>query len=264
MVEKSELEGYLKVFLEDPSLDISKYLGPLDNENFLEFLELTYDHILNQRDPGNFDVLIELNDLRTQIYKVQIEELKQISTLDPLTSLPNRRGLYQQLDSLMSIASRNSSPLAISIFDIDHFKQFNDTHGHLVGDEALIQFGNYFNDRLRGSDLIARFGGEEFVLCLYDSTYEGAIDRIKKLGIGIQRESLKWEYSATGVKPISFSAGLSWLGTPNSTAENYTKKINDILAAADRNLYTAKGSGRNRLIASKYGQHSNKSSHSFA
>ena len=112
--------------------------------------------------------------------------------------------------------------------------------------------------------MISRFGGEEFVLCLYDSTYKRAIDRIKKLDIGIQRESLKWEYSAADVKPISFSAGLSWLSVPNSPSEYYAKKINDVLAAADRNLYAAKESGRNRLIASRYGSSSNKASHNFS
>ncbi|MBT3324437.1 GGDEF domain-containing protein [archaeon] len=265
MTERTELEAYLNVFLEEPSMATFEAISEvLDPSVLPELLDFTYSFILEQRDPQYFDLLIELNNKKDEMRKAKFEDLRQLSTLDPLTGLPNRRGLYQRLDSLMSIASRKSSPLSISILDIDHFKRFNDTHGHLVGDEALTYFGNFFKERLRGSDLISRFGGEEFVVCLYGPSYASAIDKIKDLGRSIQTESLRWEYSASGVNPISFSAGLSWLSSPSSPGSNFTEKITELLNFADRNLYKAKESGRNALVSSKVGFRNSESLHHFA
>ncbi len=253
MTPRIELGAYLNVFLEDPSIETFDAISEgIDPDSLPLFLDLTCSTILEQRDPSNFDLLLALNEKRNLEHKKmqeQIDRLRITSTIDELTGLPNRRGFYQQMESLLSIALRKKSPMALTFLDIDHFKFFNDTYGHKVGDEALIQFGDFFRKRLRDSDLVARFGGEEFVLGLYDPTFIGSIERIHQFGQDINEDSLSWKYSVPDVKNISFSAGLYWFIPSDLNLDKSKEQIDNLLAKADNNLYVAKNAGRNALIA---------------
>ena len=153
-------------------------------------------------------------------------QVQEMARRDPLTGLPNRRALEEQLPQVMARARRGESPLSLAILDIDHFKQYNDTHGHLAGDEVLRACARAWDSALRGEDTIARVGGEEFLVLLPDTDGEQAAEIIERL---------------RGKTPLgqTCSAGLAlW---------DCGETIDDLLRRADEALYLAKAGGRNQL-----------------
>jgi PAS domain S-box-containing protein len=110
-----------------------------------------------------------------------LEKVQEMARRDSLTGLPNRRALEEQLPQTMARARRNRSPLSVAILDIDHFKDYNDTHGHLAGDEVLRACAKAWDSALRTEDTIVRFGGEEFLVLLPDTSPEQATEIIERL-----------------------------------------------------------------------------------
>lgn len=155
-----------------------------------------------------------------------LDQVREMARRDALTGLPNRRALEEQLPQAMARARRRSSSLCVAILDIDHFKRYNDTHGHLAGDEVLRACAKAWDSSLRAEDTIARFGGEEFLVLLPDTSPEEAGEIIERL---------------RGRTPMdqSCSAGLAcW---------DCAESIDDLLARADQALYMAKAGGRDQL-----------------
>jgi diguanylate cyclase (GGDEF)-like protein/PAS domain S-box-containing protein len=153
-------------------------------------------------------------------------KVQEMARHDSLTGLPNRRALEEQLPRAMARARRNRSSLSVAILDIDHFKVYNDTHGHLAGDEVLRACAKAWDSTLRGEDTIVRFGGEEFLVLLPDTAIEEAAEIVERLRL----------HTPMGQ---SCSAGLAcW---------DYAESIDDLLGRADKALYLAKASGRNQL-----------------
>jgi diguanylate cyclase (GGDEF)-like protein/PAS domain S-box-containing protein len=153
-------------------------------------------------------------------------QVQELARHDSLTGLPNRRALEEQLPQAMARARRSRSPLSLAILDIDHFKNYNDTHGHLAGDEVLRACARAWDSVLRAEDTIVRFGGEEFLVLLPDTTSEQATEIIERLRTRTPMEQ-------------SCSAGLArW---------NHEESIDDLLGRADQALYLAKASGRDQL-----------------
>jgi len=153
-------------------------------------------------------------------------QVQEMARHDPLTGLPNRRALEEQLPQAMARARRTRLPLSLAILDIDHFKDYNDNHGHLAGDEVLRACARAWDSALRGEDTIARFGGEEFLVLLPDTPLDQAAEIVERLRL---RTPMKQ----------SCSAGLAcW---------DFAESIDDLLRRADEALYLAKASGRNQL-----------------
>jgi diguanylate cyclase (GGDEF)-like protein/PAS domain S-box-containing protein len=153
-------------------------------------------------------------------------KVQEMATHDSLTGLSNRRVLEEQLPREMARARRTSSPLCVAIIDIDHFKAYNDAHGHLAGDEVLRECARAWDDALRGEDTIVRFGGEEFLVLLPDTEPEEAAEVVERL-----RERTPMEQTC--------SAGLaSW---------DFVESADDLLGRADAALYLAKAGGRDQL-----------------
>ena len=153
-------------------------------------------------------------------------KVREMATHDSLTGLFNRRVLEEQLPREMARARRSRSPLCVALIDIDHFKSYNDTHGHLAGDEVLRECARAWDGGLRGEDTIVRFGGEEFLVLLPDTGPEEASEVVERL-----RERTPMEQTC--------SAGLaSW---------DFTESADDLLGRADAALYLAKASGRDQL-----------------
>ncbi len=155
-----------------------------------------------------------------------LEQVRDMARCDALTGLPNRRALEEQLPQAMARARRSLSPLSVAILDIDHFKTYNDTHGHLAGDEVLRACAKAWDSALRAEDTIARFGGEEFLVLLPDTAPEEAAEIVERL-----RERTPMGQSC--------SAGLAYW--------DYAESIDDLIARADQALYLAKAGGRDRL-----------------
>ncbi len=153
-------------------------------------------------------------------------EVQDLARSDALTGLPNRRALQEVLPREMARARRGESPLSLAIVDIDHFKQYNDTHGHLAGDEVLRACAREWDQALRGEDVLVRFGGEEFLVLLPDTDPDSAAEIVERLRMKTPMEQ-------------TCSAGLAcW---------DRSESIDELLRRADDALYLAKASGRNQL-----------------
>ncbi len=157
-----------------------------------------------------------------------MREVELLARSDALTGLPNRRALDDQLPREMARALRMATPLCLAIIDIDHFKTYNDTYGHLAGDAVLRGCAAAWDAELRGEDMILRFGGEEFLAILPNCAPADATEIIERLRAAMPEGQ-------------TCSAGLAtWV--PGET-------VDELVARADKALYEAKESGRNRLIA---------------
>jgi diguanylate cyclase len=171
------------------------------------------------------------------------KELAQMSELvceDHLTGSLNRRGLDESLEREINRATRFNKPLCVALLDLDDFKKINDTYGHTTGDEVLVHLVSVIKDTLRKLDVIARFGGEEFLVLLPETPADDAL----KIVTRIQRELTKRIFMHDNLSIlITFSAGVA------SMQPNESQK--ELLARADNALYEAKRAGKNRVILAR-------------
>lgn len=157
-----------------------------------------------------------------------IAEVESMARSDALTGLPNRRALDDQLPREMARALRTGSDLCLAIVDIDNFKSYNDTHGHLAGDAVLRDCATAWDSELRGEDTIIRFGGEEFLVVLPDCAPGEAIEIVERLRAATPGEQ-------------TCSAGLAQWRPGES--------VDELVSRADAALYRAKEAGRDRLVS---------------
>ncbi len=157
-----------------------------------------------------------------------IAEVRTLAASDALTGLPNRRALDDQLPREMARSLRAGTALCLAIIDIDHFKAYNDAHGHLAGDEVLRECAKAWDGALRGEDTILRFGGEEFLVVLPNCGPDDAADILERL-------------RAATPEGQTCSGGLA-VWRPGES-------VDDLVARADKALYEAKESGRDRLVS---------------
>ena len=178
----------------------------------------------------------ELEDKHRELRKQQ-SKLKELASIDPLTGISNRRSFYDKSKELLTYADIGNLEVGVLMLDLDNFKTLNDTYGHAAGDEVLIAFTKLVEDCIRGSDVFARLGGEEFALLLPDAP-EAATRRIAQRIIS-RTAQLKIQH---GEHEICFTTSVG--GTMWQSGEN---KIDIALNRADNNLYSAKNNGRNQL-----------------
>ncbi|MFE8070443.1 diguanylate cyclase [Marinobacteraceae bacterium S3BR75-40.1] len=168
-------------------------------------------------------------------------ELTRLSTTDPLTGLHNRRYLTERLEQEWKLGFRNQTPLSLLLMDIDHFKQINDTYGHVVGDACLKQMAAVLAGQAqRSADIVARFGGEEFIVILPDTHLDGArhvAERIRQ-----EIAALQVQHDQSRVR-MTVSIGVA-CAIPQASVPPER-----LLTAVDDALYRAKAEGRNRVCA---------------
>ncbi len=175
----------------------------------------------------------------TDIKRAQ-ETLRQLSYLDGLSGIANRRYFEEILQREWKRGARNSLPLSLLMADIDHFKAYNDTYGHLSGDDCLKQVAKVMDDTVRRpGDLVARYGGEEFAIILPDTNPEGAYVVAEMLRLEVERLCIKHSTSPVGDN-ITISLGAAATIPSKSTAPT------TLISEADHALYLAKEEGRNR------------------
>ena len=166
--------------------------------------------------------------------------MRNLSIRDPLTGLFNRRYMQEALAQEQHRATRNHAKLAVFMIDIDHFKQYNDTFGHDGGDAVLHALGTFLKSSVRRSDIVCRYGGEEFAVISSPSTEEGALDqRAEKIRRGASLLKLKHANHDLGV--ITLSIGVAIF-------PDHAEDVMAIVKAADVALYEAKRGGRNRVL----------------
>jgi diguanylate cyclase (GGDEF)-like protein len=157
---------------------------------------------------------------------------------DGLTKAFNKKYFTDRLESEFTFAIRHAAPLTLVLFDIDHFKKVNDTHGHPAGDFVLAELSTLLTGSLRAEDVFARYGGEEFaVICRGSELAQGQIvgERLRKAV-----EAHRFVYEGTHI-PITISVGVA--GLPDAQV----KDAAELVGAADQALYKSKGEGRNRI-----------------
>jgi diguanylate cyclase len=238
---REQVDGLQSSMQEAADLDDLKHVL----ENHLEGLLGTMDQHQKQRDEREQEVAARLHSLAERVahmeqealgYREHLEEQRQKALIDPLTGLPNRAAWSERLDHEISQWQQHGNTLLLAMLDLDHFKRINDNYGHLAGDKVLKIIANVLRKRLRGTDFIARFGGEEFVLLMPDTVPTAGAKLLEKLRASI--EACPFHFKGEPVT-ITISMGL--------TAFKPGEHSDLVLKRADQALYRAKHAGRNQV-----------------
>jgi diguanylate cyclase (GGDEF)-like protein len=201
---------------------------------------------------GQLSLVVEKGRLYADVLqaKADLEEanrtLSRVALLDGLTGVPNRRSMDEMLENAWRRAIRNRTPLSLILIDIDHFKEFNDSFGHVAGDRCLVRVANEMRRTLRRpDDFLARYGGEEFLAFPASAPVEAAVGLAERLRLLV--EQLPVEVPAPGeLARVTISAGVAGI---DSVADG---SVTDLIESADRALYSAKAAGRNRVARASH------------
>jgi len=188
----------------------------------------------------------DLEDSKRIIYRKEVElkavlaQAEEVSHVDELTCLPNRRQIIKNLQNEVKRAERYKTLLSISMIDIDHFKQINDSYGHTIGDQVLFQLANILQDDIRDPDTVGRYGGEEFLVVLPNTCLEDAAEQAARLCKRVREKDID-----IGEKvQLTISIGVAEYRHGRETWQKF-------LSRADMALYEAKNAGRDRWAISE-------------
>lgn len=179
---------------------------------------------------------------KIDVLQTSIETIAIDANTDFLTKLRNRRYFDVTIEELVAEAKEDQTPLSLIITDIDHFKKFNDTWGHQIGDQVLRLVASVLNNNVKGQDLVARYGGEEFVIALPDTTLDGAAKLADKIRIAVNNRRLINKNTNTDLGRVTMSFGVA--------AYSENDSIDAMIKNADEALYAAKKGGRNQVVTS--------------
>ena len=166
------------------------------------------------------------------------EKLRELATIDELTGLLNRRAGYVVFEQQLQLALRQRTEMTVALLDLDSFKNINDQFGHQVGDKALRMASDIFHTRIRASDTLMRWGGEEFLLLMPNTTLHAGLGLCETLRKQLEVADLR---SSGCHVPLTVSIGLA-------TCPGHGKSIKTLVQNADKALYRAKSLGRNRIV----------------
>lgn len=241
-VEKDEAGNQSIQYQCFPLIAHSEMLGLLVLGSEYQQADLSHNFVLDEETlQGTLEHLsLSLGNLNLR------ESLRQQSIRDVLTGLYNRRFLFEFIERELTLWQRKQSPsdigIAVLMLDIDHFKSFNDQHGHDVGDVVLKEVANALRKTVRRSDVASRYGGEEFTVVMPDITFQNAFERAELIRAEI--EKIRVNIPGKSVERVTTSIGLAHHPQDGETAET-------LISLADKALYQAKRSGRNRVVAFK-------------
>ncbi len=253
VIVNANLDNYdpLRLCSQLRSLERTRFLPILiiteqgDDEMVVRALELgVNDYIVRPVDPNEL-VARSLTQMRRKHYndrlRSSVQQTIELAVTDPLTGLSNRRYLDNHINTLFSRSMARGRPLSVLIADIDRFKQINDTYGHDAGDDILREFANRVRSTVRGADLACRFGGEEFVVVMPDTSPEVAAIVAERLRVVVETAPFLVKSSGQELN-VTASFGIS-SRTPSIVTPGHLMK------QADLALYEAKNAGRNRVVA---------------
>jgi diguanylate cyclase (GGDEF)-like protein len=174
--------------------------------------------------------------IRNRLERIRL--YRALADTDPLTGVGNRRKSSEAIEQLTRVARRYGQPLSLAELDLDRFKQLNDRYGHAAGDAVLRRLGELLRRIFRGEDVVARWGGEEFVVAMYGMSREDGVQRVAEMLEALRRE----DFSAEGIEgSVTFSAGVALF--PDDGED-----LRALYRAADEALYQAKAAGRDRVL----------------
>jgi diguanylate cyclase (GGDEF)-like protein len=190
---------------------------------------------------------IEIRKETEEALRKNEEAIRRLAITDSLTGLYNRRHFNKVAEDEIARAIRYNRPLSVMMFDIDFFKQVNDTHGHLNGDEVLKTVARVTKENLRTTDILARYGGEEFIILLTETTGEDTETVAERLRACIEQESIQGDncqITVTASFGVSYRLNRQWGKPPE-------KRLMEFIESADQALYLSKEAGRNRVTVYK-------------
>lgn len=241
------LEGFRswdrKLFKEKIAQDIKEWVTFPNGERIL-LSTIKYPF---KNDEGEVIALVGISRDITNQYEAEEKikclnnELLELSIHDSLTTLFNRGYFDKKYETFFDIAQRNNLTLGVIMLDIDNFKLYNDTYGHIEGDKCIVKVSETLKKLIhRKSDILARFGGEEFIICILNIDEEKLKTTLLNIIHAIKSLNIKHETSPTK-KVVTISAG-AYLGIPT-----HTQKSLDLIQLADEALYEAKKNGKDRF-----------------
>jgi len=177
----------------------------------------------------------EINNLQQSLEAIRTESLT-----DPLTGLGNRKYFDRSIEAAVQAALASDEPLSLLMFDIDHFKSFNDSYGHLTGDQVLRLVGMSLKQTIKGQDITARYGGEEFAVVLPNTAIRQALTVADHIRRAVMAKELKKKSTGEILGRVTISVGVSMLRPDDDT--------DSLIERADACLYIAKRNGRNRVV----------------
>lgn len=216
---------YTYVCITSTKIDYFTYYNLLLRYFYLIAITYSTDMIVNE--------VKRYDDLRKKEFK--------LARIDKLTGLANRHHLEQWLSEEVTYSKNNNKPLSILIFDLDNFKLFNDTYGHLWGDKLLTLFADIIKENIRGTDLAVRFGGEEFLVLLRDINIEKATPIADRIRHQLEKKKIIVAAKEDNKHIVTVSCGISQYPL-------HSENIKDAIDLADKALYKAKHNGKNQVM----------------
>lgn len=225
---------------------LDSFSGELTNTASLEQIRVTVTKVIDETRnmaKQNQRLQIQLEAATQQVTEMRynLERAHKESQIDPLTEIGNRKFFDREMARAISEATENQVPLTLLMIDIDHFKKFNDTHGHLVGDQVLRLVARTLVENLKGRDVIARYGGEEFVILLPQTRVGDAEKVANHLRASLGTKQIKRRSTNESLGVVTISVGATEYQTGEDT--------DNFIGRADSALYKAKQTGRNKVVS---------------
>ncbi|MCU7819676.1 MAG: GGDEF domain-containing protein [gamma proteobacterium symbiont of Lucinoma myriamae] len=226
--EEKQLSNYTET--------LHQFIDILDNQNSSSLLEETHSLEKSQQrlESQIFDIVAEVDSLRKEL-----QQVKEESKIDALTGIANRKAFDATLEHSILTSRETNKPFCLLLLDIDHFKKFNDTYGHLIGDKVLRYVAASLKRSVKGNDCVARFGGEEFVIILPATSINGGMTVAEQIRKAVSSGTLTDKGS-----DISYGKTMISIGVTQFRASDLS---NELVGRADKALYLAKERGRNRV-----------------
>jgi diguanylate cyclase len=221
--------------------DMSQRLSSADRDGLRSIVE-TLVRSTREMQQANNSLEERLHASKQEISQLQesLETVRNESLTDPLTGLANRKYFDQMLDAAVCETKPNDEPLSLILTDIDHFKKFNDTYGHLTGDQVLRLVAQAVKQNVKGQDTAARYGGEEFAVILPNTGLRQALTVADHIRRGVVSKELIKRSTGENLGRVTISVGVAML--------HQGEAMQALIERADACLYAAKRNGRNQVI----------------
>lgn len=220
---------------------VKKLTDTLPQAPMQEMVKELINRVKNLRESGSqMQVRLKESTREIESLKKNLDKVAKESRCDFLTGVANRKTFDQSLEEQIKVAKETRTDMCLLMIDIDHFKQFNDKFGHLIGDEVIKTVAKALVDTVRGKDLVARYGGEEFAVILPTTPLQGAQIVSESLRKTIASSDLKRKDTGATIGSITVSIGVAKFDLSRDTGAT-------LIARADEALYRSKKAGRNRV-----------------
>lgn len=237
---RGSVAGYHS-FLSEKKAGLSEAHPATDLHAILsELMAATHEVVVTT---GSLQKKLDVTQREAELLRQQIEEIKREAERDALTGALNRKALERVLDKLSAAAANGGNPFSMLVADIDHFKHFNDSYGHLLGDEVLKRVVQTMHQEVRGGDYIARYGGEEFMILLPETPLHGALTVAEAIRHAVEQIVLVRRSTKERLSHVTISVGVGEYH-PLEDSTTFVERV-------DTALYRAKREGRNRIAAAE-------------